>query len=124
LRRFDSDGGMDRLDSQRSRSSSSPYKLPADPWVLRVRWRKRGMYNHSPYNEMSLNYHRYSQTLYLCTLIQLRLRPSIPSPLRQLPPTFPFPLPISRQLPISNSVSRQLRRRRRRCHDASRHSAV
>lgn len=27
-----------------SRDSMPNYKLPADPWVLRVRWRKDGMY--------------------------------------------------------------------------------
>lgn len=45
LRRYDSDdreGSTDSLDY--APKSNGQYKLPADPWVLQVRWRKDGMY--------------------------------------------------------------------------------
>lgn len=32
---------------------NAPYKLPADPWVLRVRWRKDGMYPPGPISPVS-----------------------------------------------------------------------
>ncbi|KFY52205.1 hypothetical protein V496_08602 [Pseudogymnoascus sp. VKM F-4515 (FW-2607)] len=46
----DDGGPLHRFDSQDSIAKDFPsppgaqYKLPADPWVLRVRWRKGGMY--------------------------------------------------------------------------------
>lgn len=46
----DDGGPLHRFDSQDSLAKDFPYppgtqyKLPADPWVLRVRWRKGGMY--------------------------------------------------------------------------------